>query len=31
MKQLIRRQNLMDGLGEELRVLYVAMTRAKKS
>lgn len=30
MKQLIRRQNLMDGLGEELRVLYVAMTRAKE-
>ena len=30
MKQLIRRQNLMDGLGEDLRVLYVAMTRAKE-
>lgn len=30
LKQLIRRQNLMDGLGEELRVLYVAMTRAKE-
>ena len=30
MKQLIRRQNLIDGLGEELRVLYVAMTRAKE-
>lgn len=27
---VIRRQNLMDGLGEELRVLYVAMTRAKE-
>lgn len=30
LKQLIRRQNLLDHLGEELRVLYVAMTRAKE-
>lgn len=30
LKQLIRRQNLLDGLGEELRILYVAMTRAKE-
>lgn len=30
LKQLIRRQNFLDGLGEELRVLYVAMTRAKE-
>jgi len=30
LKQLIRRQNLMDNLGEELRILYVAMTRAKE-
>lgn len=29
-KQLIRRQNLRDGLGEELRILYVAMTRARE-
>ncbi len=29
-KQLIRRQNLLDGLAEELRILYVAMTRAKE-
>lgn len=29
-KQLIRRQNLLSGLGEELRVLYVAMTRARE-
>lgn len=30
LKQMIRRQNLLDNLGEELRVLYVAMTRAKE-
>ncbi len=30
LKQLIRRQNLLDDLGEELRILYVAMTRAKE-
>ncbi|MBS6397822.1 MAG: helicase-exonuclease AddAB subunit AddA [Clostridiales bacterium] len=30
LKQLIRRQNLLDNLGEELRILYVAMTRAKE-
>lgn len=30
LKQFIRRQNLRDSLGEELRVLYVAMTRAKE-
>lgn len=30
LKQLIRRQNLLDSLGEELRILYVAMTRAKE-
>ncbi|HBN57649.1 MAG TPA: helicase-exonuclease AddAB subunit AddA [Lachnospiraceae bacterium] len=30
LKQMIRRQNLLDHLGEELRVLYVAMTRAKE-
>lgn len=29
-KQLIRRQNLLSGFGEELRVLYVAMTRARE-
>jgi len=30
LKKLIRRQNLLDGLAEELRILYVAMTRAKE-
>lgn len=30
LKQFIRRQNLLDNLGEELRILYVAMTRAKE-
>lgn len=30
LKQLIRRQNRLESLGEELRVLYVAMTRAKE-
>ncbi|MCD8248664.1 MAG: UvrD-helicase domain-containing protein, partial [Lachnospiraceae bacterium] len=30
LKQLIRRQNRLDSLGEELRILYVAMTRAKE-
>lgn len=30
LKQFIRRQNLTDSLGEELRILYVAMTRAKE-
>lgn len=30
LKQFIKRQHLRDGLGEELRVLYVAMTRAKE-
>lgn len=30
LKQLIRRQNLLDNLAEELRILYVAMTRAKE-
>lgn len=30
LKQLIRRQNLLDNLGEELRILYVAMTRARE-
>ncbi len=30
LKQLIRRQNRQDSLGEELRILYVAMTRAKE-
>lgn len=30
LKQMIRRQNFLDSLGEELRVLYVAMTRAKE-
>lgn len=29
-KQVIRRQNQLDSLGEELRILYVAMTRAKE-
>ena len=29
-KQVIRRQLLKESLGEELRVLYVAMTRAKE-
>ena len=29
-KQMIRRQNQLDNLGEELRILYVAMTRAKE-
>ena len=29
-KQIIRRQLLQESLGEELRVLYVAMTRAKE-
>lgn len=30
LKQLIRRQNLLDSLGEELRILYVALTRARE-
>lgn len=30
LKSMIRRQMLKDSLGEELRVLYVAMTRAKE-
>ncbi len=30
LKQLIRRKNRQDSLGEELRILYVAMTRAKE-
>ncbi len=30
LKQFIRRQNLLDNLGEELRILYVAMTRARE-
>lgn len=30
LKQLIRRQNFLNSLGEELRILYVAMTRAKE-
>ena len=30
LKQFIRRQNLLDSLGEELRILYVAMTRARE-
>ncbi len=30
LKQLIRRTNLLDGMGEELRVLYVALTRARE-
>lgn len=30
LKQLIRRQNSLSSLGEELRVLYVAMTRARE-
>lgn len=30
LKRLIRRQNDLDDLGEELRILYVAMTRAKE-
>ncbi len=30
LKRFIRRQNLLDSLGEELRILYVAMTRAKE-
>ena len=30
MKQVLRRQILMESLGEELRVLYVAMTRARE-
>lgn len=30
LKQLIRRQNFLDSLGEELRILYVAMTRARE-
>lgn len=30
LKRFIRRQNLLDNLGEELRILYVAMTRAKE-
>lgn len=30
LKQMIRRQNLLDNLGEELRILYVAMTRARE-
>lgn len=30
LKKLIRRRNLLDNLGEELRILYVAMTRAKE-
>ena len=29
-RQIIRRALLMESLGEELRVLYVALTRAKK-
>lgn len=29
-KQAIRRQSVLESLGEELRVLYVAMTRAKE-
>lgn len=29
-KQMVRRELLKKGLGEELRVLYVAMTRAKE-
>ena len=29
-KRLIRRQNQQDSLGEELRILYVALTRAKE-
>lgn len=30
LKQFIRRQNFLESLGEELRILYVAMTRAKE-
>lgn len=30
LKRLIRRQNLLDNLGEELRILYVAMTRSRE-
>lgn len=30
LKRFIRRQNLLEDLGEELRILYVAMTRAKE-
>lgn len=30
-KQIIRRTLLMESLGEELRVLYVALTRAKEN
>lgn len=30
MKQAIRQQSILENLGEELRVLYVAMTRAKE-
>ncbi|MBR5508629.1 MAG: helicase-exonuclease AddAB subunit AddA [Lachnospiraceae bacterium] len=30
LKQFIRRRNLLDNLGEELRILYVAMTRARE-
>lgn len=30
LKRFIRRRNLLDSLGEELRILYVAMTRAKE-
>lgn len=30
LKQVIRRQTLIENLGEEMRVLYVAMTRAKE-
>lgn len=30
LKRFIRRQNLLDNLGEELRILYVAMTRARE-
>ena len=30
MKQIIRRQLQRESLGEELRVLYVALTRAKE-
>ena len=30
MKQVLRRQILTENLGEELRVLYVAMTRARE-
>ncbi len=30
LKQLIRRQNQMENLAEELRILYVAMTRARE-